>query len=91
MSKIKNFDPAQYGSHFLAIKSFIEEGLLVNYVFPVCNKQAAHNALAYLCLNDIDHSYTCTPARKTGISLVTLTWHCDGGSDFICFWCEGEI
>lgn len=85
MSKIKNFEPALYESNFEAIKTFIKEGRSPNYNFEVYTKEAALNALNYLCVNNINHTITSTGAQ--GIYLITLTWY-DG---FYCFWCEGEI
>ena len=89
MSKIKNFDQAMHASHFQAISYFIKEGMIVNYAFPVCTKEAAYDALVYLCANDIEHSYTCTPF--SGVYLITLNWRDKNVRDFYCFWCEGEI
>lgn len=82
MSKIKEYDRALYDSNFEAVKSFIDEGRLPNYSFGVCSMEAFNRALAYLCLNDIPHSYTChcnfTP------TIITLIWE-DGN---YTFWCE---
>lgn len=82
MSKIKNYDKSMYVSTFDAIKSFINEETLPNYSFGVCSMKAFNNALAFLCLNDIPHSYT----RYSDFvpTIITLTWN-DGS---YTFWCE---
>lgn len=89
MSKIKNFDPAMYESHFEAVKQFIQEGHCAQYDFNVCTKKAAENALVYLCLNDIPHHYHT--ASLCGLYCTTISWEVDGQYCAYCFWCEGEI
>ena len=89
MSKVKNFNPALYKSHFDAVKSFIKKGRCAQYDFNVCTKDAANNALAYLCVNDIPHSYHTVGAL--GLYCITITWETNEESNAYCFWCEGEI
>lgn len=89
MSKIKNFEPALYESHFEAVKHFIQEGYCEQYDFNVCTKQAAENALAYLCVNNIPHYYRVI--RALGLYCTTIVWEVDDQDDAFCFWCEGEI
>lgn len=90
MSKVKNFDPALYESNFEAIKSFIQEGHCAQYDFNVCTKEAAENALAYLCINNIPHEYHTV--GSVGLCLVTISWSDNYNRDHAyCFWCEGEI
>lgn len=55
MSKMKNFDRAQYKSDFDAVVEFVNEGLLPNYNFNVSADWAFENVLSYLCLNNIPH------------------------------------
>jgi hypothetical protein len=89
MSKIKNFDPALYKSHFEAVKHFIQEGRHEEYDFNVCTKKAAENALAYLCINDIPHHYHTV--GLCGLYCMTIGWEIDGQDYAYCFWCEGEV
>ena len=89
MSKIKNFDPALYESHFEAVRSFIQEGHCVGYDFNVCTKEAAGNALAYLCMNDIPHHIHSVGAF--GLYCTTIAWETNEESNAYCFWCEGEV
>ena len=84
MSKIKDLNCVLYESHFEAIKTFIKEGQLDRYAFPVSSRASTLNALAYLCVNDIPHSYHVVNAH--GVVLVTLSWT-DGSYSF---WCEEE-
>lgn len=73
MSKIKNFDRAQYKSDFDAVVEFINEGLLSNYNFNVSADWAFENVLSYLCLNNTPpHQYHIV--RAWGISLITITF-----------------
>ena len=89
MSKIKNFDPALYESHFEAVKHFITEDHCAQYDFNVCTKRAAENALAYLCINDIPHHYHTV--GLCGLYCTTIGWKVDGQDYAYCFWCEEEI
>ena len=89
MSKIKNFDPALYKSHFEAVKHFIQEGRREEYDFSVSSKEAAENALAYLCVNDIPHHYHTVGAF--GMYCVTIAWEVDGEDYAYCFWCKGDL
>ena len=89
MSKIKNFDPALYKSHFEAVRSFIQEGHCPEYDFNVCTKEAASNALAYLCMNDIPHHIHSIGA--CGLYCTTIAWETEEESNAYCFWCEGEV
>ena len=89
MSKIKNYDRALYESHFEAIKSFISESHLPGYDFNVCSRQGASNALAYLCVNDIFHTYRTV--RAHGLCLITISWRENGEDGSYIFWCEGEV
>ena len=89
MSKIKNFDPALYESHFEAVKQFIQEGHCAEYDFNVCTKEAANNALTYLCVNDIPHHYHTVGAL--GLYCVAIGWKENGQEYSYCFWCEGEV
>ena len=90
MSKVKSFSPTLYESHFEAIKHFIHEGPCAQYDFNVCTKEAAENALAYLCLNDIPHQYHMI--GSLGLCLVTISWQDEKtGEHAYCFWCEGEV
>lgn len=82
MSKVQEMSREMYISTFEAIKSFVDEGILPNYSFGVSSMESFNKALAFLCMNDIPHSYTyyqhLTP------TIVTLTWE-DGS---YTFWCE---
>ena len=89
MSKIKNFDPALYESHFDAVKSIIQKGHVKEYDFPVCSKEAAEAALIYLCVNEVPHHYHVVGALD--MYCVTIGWEEEDGDYAYCFWCEGEI
>ena len=89
MSKIKIFDRALYESHYEAIRHFISEEHLLGYDFNVCSKRGASNALAYLCVNDIDHTYHTT--RAHGLCLIKISWRDGDEHGHYCFWCEGEV
>lgn len=89
MSRIKDFNPAMYESNFEAIKTFIKEGHSDQYDFNVCTKRAAENALMYLCVNDIQHTYHVVSA--CGLYCTTISWADETGNCAYCFWCEGEI
>ena len=89
MSKAKEFNPAMYESHFEAVKGFISDGHIECYDFSVCTKQAFSNALAYLCMNNIDHSFHTVASH--GLYLVTLSWNNKGVNGCYSFWCEGEL
>lgn len=89
MGKMKNFSPALYESHFEAVKHFITEGHSAQYDFNVCTKEAAENALFYLCMNNIPHHYHAV--ALCDMYCTTIGWD-DGGQDYAyCFFCEGEI
>ena len=72
MSKLKNFDRAQYKSDFDAVVEFVKEGLLPNYNFNVSADWAFENVLFYLCLNNIPHQYHIV--KTLGMSLITITF-----------------
>jgi hypothetical protein len=72
MSKIKNFDRAQYESDFDAIIAFAIEGILPNYNFNVVAGWAFENMLTYLCLNSIPHQYSVV--KSWNFSLITLNF-----------------
>ena len=72
MSKVKNFDRAQYKSDFDAVVEFVNEGLLPNYNFNVSAEWAFENVLSYLCLNNIPHQYHIV--QTWGMSLITITF-----------------
>lgn len=82
MSKLKNFDRAQYRSDFDAVVGFIKEGRLDNYDFNVCSVEAFKNALAYLCVNDIKHTYHTYYAF--GLMLISIVF---GDEYSYSFWC----
>lgn len=87
MSKIKNLDRAQYKSDYDAIVSIVKESYLPNYDFNVCSKEGFNNILAYLCLNDIPHSYHLV--NGYGISCITINFG-DVVEYSYSFWCEYE-
>ena len=70
MSKLKNFDRAQFKSDFDAIIAFAIEGILPNYNFNVVADWAFENMLSYLCLNKNPHQYHIDKAW--GFSLITI-------------------
>lgn len=72
MSKLKNFDRAQYKSDFDAVVEFVNEGLLPNYNFNVSADWVFENVLSYLCLNNIPHQYHIV--KTWGMSLITITF-----------------
>lgn len=72
MSKIKNFDRAQYKSDFDAVVGFIKEGYSDAYDFNVSAAYAFENVLSYLCLNNIPHQYYII--RSWGLSLITIVF-----------------
>ena len=89
MSNIKNFDPAQYESHFEAVKHFVHEGRREDYDFSVSTKEAAENALAYLCINDIPHHYHSVGG--VGLYITTIGWEENGQEFSYSFWHKGDI
>ena len=89
MSKIKNFDPALYKSHFEAVKHFVHEGRREDYDFSVSTKEAAENALAYLCINNIPHHYHSVGG--VGLYITTIGWEENGQEFSYSFWHKGEI
>lgn len=89
MSRIKDFIPATYESNLEAVKHFISEGHSNQYDFNVCTKKAAENALMYLCINDIPHTYHVV--RAVGLYCTTISWADETGNCAYCFWCEGEV
>ena len=72
MSKVKNFDRAQYKSDFDAVVGFIKEGHTDAYDFNVSAGYAFENVLSYLCLNNIPHQYHIV--KSWGLSLITITF-----------------
>lgn len=72
MSKLKNFDRAQYKSDFDAIVAFAIEGNLPNYNFNVVADWGFENMLSYLCLNNIPHQYYIV--NIWGLSLITIVF-----------------
>lgn len=74
MSKIKNFDRAQYKSDFDAVVELINEGLLPNYNFNVSAGWAFENVLSYLCLNNIPHQYHIVQAWGMSLVIITITF-----------------
>lgn len=92
MSKVKNFDRAQYKSNFDAIRSIIQEGHCAQYDFNVCSKKAAEEALFYLCENNIPHNYCSIGCLGLQLQLMTISWDDEDSEEHAyCFWCEGEI
>ena len=89
MSNVKNFSPALYESHFEAVKHFVHEGRREDYDFSVSTKEAAENALAYLCINDIPHHYHSVGG--VGLYITTISWEENGQEFSYSFWHKGEI
>ena len=95
MSKMKNFDLAMYESINDGVHHFINEGRLYDYAFQVYSEKALNGALAFLCLNDIQHSYTVTPlcadfAKFDVHSVVCLSWEGDEKRESFTFWSTME-
>ena len=95
MSKMKNYDLVMYESINDGVHHFINEGRLYDYGFQVYSEKALNGALAFLCLNDIQHSYTVTPLcadfAKFGVhSVVCLTWEGDERRENFTFWSTME-
>lgn len=72
MSKLKNFDRAQYKSDYDAVVDFIKEGHNDAYDFNVSVNWAFENVLSYLCLNNIPHQYNIISIGD--ISLISLVF-----------------
>ena len=72
MSKIKNYDRAQYKSDFDAIVAFAIESNLPNFNFNVVADWGFENMLSYLCLNNIPHQYHIV--NIWGLSLITIVF-----------------
>ena len=87
MSKIDDMCYWMYESDYEAINSFIMESAQKNA--GICSKEGFDNALAYLCLNNIKHSYTI--ARVHNVALVSLNWWEGGEEQNIIFWGAGDI
>ena len=87
MAKIDNMCYWMYESDYEAINMFITESAQKNE--GICNKEGFDTALAYLCLNNIKHSYSIT--RIHGVVLVNLTWWEGGEEQNLIFWGTGDI
>lgn len=97
MSKMKEYDKSMYLSISDGVRAFIENGRLQNYAFALYNEKALNSALAFLCLNDIQHSYSISELGShfnvCGIkSVVSLSWT-DEDSQFqnYTFWSTMEV
>ena len=86
MSKIKNYDRALYKSDFDAVAHFIREGHLSEYDFGVCSAEGFNNALEYLCVNNIPHTYQSYDAID-GLTLISIIFG-DNVQYSYCFWCK---
>lgn len=83
MGRMKNFDRAMYKDTYDAIFTLMEKELNMEYrsnsYVRIYNKKAFENALGFLCVNNIPHTYTITPLRGlSGMgeakSVIALSW-----------------
>ena len=86
MSKIKNYDRALYKSDFDAVVHFIREGHLSEYDFSVCSAEGFENALGYLCVNNIPHTYQSYNAID-GLTLISIVFGDEARRSY-SFWCN---
>lgn len=92
MSKMKNFDLALYNSIEDGIRSVMAPFKVARPTDKnqlVFSKEALSNALAFLCLNDIQHQYIVTEANplKNKPKLVTVCWT-EGDTETSFSWIE---
>lgn len=83
MSKLKNFDRAQYKDTYNAIFSLMEDASRScnrdNGYINIYSQDALDMALLYLCVNDIPHSYCIHPldfgfSTNEVKSIVSIQW-----------------
>lgn len=86
MSKLKNFDRAQYKSDFDAVVGFVKEGYLSNYDFGVCSAEGFDNVLWYLCANNIPHTYYHIDTIGS-LSIISIVFG-DNVEYSYSFWCK---
>lgn len=97
MSRIKDYDLALYGSINNGVYHFIDEGKIEGErYFEIYSEEALNKTLAFLCLNDIHHTYSITPLTNilldsSAKSLITLSWDGDEKREHICFLSTKEI
>ena len=86
MSRIKNLSPSLYHDTYDAIHTLMDEQMTYcskhNGYIKVYSENALDMALAYLCVNDIPHSYSIRNIDTFGLgnikSVVTIQWMDDG-------------
>lgn len=87
MSKIDNMCYWMYESDYEAINMFITESAQEHG--GICDKKGFDTALAYLCINNIKHSYSIV--RIHNVVLVNLNWWEGGEEQNLIFWGAGDI
>lgn len=94
MSKIKNFDCAQYESINAGLREIITPYKLIQLGEEVAltyTPDAYEHAMAFLCLNDIPHTFTFNPVNpKLRARVVMVTWTEDDGTEKNLAWWEKD-
>ena len=95
MSKIKNYDRALYESIETGLRAvirphrFIQLGQALALTYT---PKAYEEAMAFLCINDIPHTFTYNPINsKLGARVLTITWTEDDGTEKNLAWWEKKI
>lgn len=95
MSKIKNYDRALYESIEIGLRAvislhrFVQLGEVLALTYT---PKAYEEAMAFLCVNDIPHTFTYNPINsKLGARVLTVTWSEDDGTEKNLAWWEKKI
>lgn len=86
MGRMKNFDRAMYKDVFNAIRTLMDEQMRFcskdNGYIRVYSKESLNAALAFLCVNNISHTYSIRNINTFGLgdikSVISIQWFEDG-------------
>lgn len=92
MSKIKNYERTLYESILIGLHEVMKpyrQKRKEEILFCFYTKDAYEQAVLFLCLNDIQHTFTIGPANaKLHARVVMVSWIEDDGSENSFAWWE---
>lgn len=95
MGKIKNYDRALYESINAGLREIIAPYKLIQLGEEIAltyTPDAYEHAMAFLCLNDIPHTFTFNPiSPKLRARVVMVTWTEDDGTEKNLAWWEKTL
>ena len=89
MSKIDKYNMYMYPSFEVALRELSAPHLIENHSIlgEVYTKKAYDEMAAFLCLNDIQHTFTRYPVcTHLGVQMLTVCWKGAAGEQSLAWW-----